>query len=451
VARVIGRLAPSLFVIVLLSGSTQGQTLQFSGQAAQSERIDGITGDATPVQQPASLAPVASLSLNELIREALARNPAIKVAEHQVQAMRAQVPQVRSLPDPVVSVGWMGNITPFSVQHGDPSSYRGISAMQMIPFPGKLALRGRVADREAEAASWNIENVRREIVSEVKVAYYNYFYNEKALEITQKDKDLLQKLESISEALYRVGKGTQQDPLRAQVEVSRLLQRITVLEQEERTATVRVNTLLDRDPEAPLPPAAPFETAAFTYTLEDLYSMASQRDPGLQYERRMIERSQDAVNLARLDYAPDFQVSYDYEQRPGMPDMHGFMVGINIPVFYKTKQREAVIEKTEQMTSVRHQLDDRQTTVNFGVKEQYLAAKAARDLMNLYSGAVVPQSSLALEASMSSYEVGKVDFLTMLTNFTTVLDYEVDYYRELTNFQIALARLEPMVGIELTR
>ena len=131
--------------------------------------------------------------------------------------------------------------------------------------------------------------------------------------------------------------------------------------------------------------------------------------------------------------------------------MHGFTVGINIPIFYKTKQREGVIEATEDLIGARRSRDDRQTTVNFQVKEQYLAAKASEDLAQLYSGAVVPQSSLALESSMSSYEVGKADFLTMLENFLTVLDYEINYYRELSNYQMALARLEPLVGVELTK
>ena len=91
------------------------------------------------------------------------------------------------------------------------------------------------------------------------------------------------------------------------------------------------------------------------------------------------------------------------------------------------------------------------TTVNFEIKQQYLAASASRDLSNLYSKAIVPQSSLALQSSMSAYEVGKLDFLSMLTNFIDVLDYEVGYYQELSNFQIALARLEPLVGAQLTK
>ena len=165
----------------------------------------------------------------------------------------------------------------------------------------------------------------------------------------------------------------------------------------------------------------------------------------------MIERNQYAVNLAQKDYRPDFNVGYMYQQRPDLPDMHGFTVTANIPIFYKTKQREAVREQDEQLASSQRSKENRQTELSFAVKQQYLLAKSSEQLLKLYSQAVVPQSSLALESSMASYQVGTVDFLTILTNFTVVLDYEVSYYRELANYQTALANLEPLVGVELTK
>jgi outer membrane protein TolC len=285
----------------------------------------------------------------------------------------------------------------------------------------------------------------------VKAAYYEYFFYTKAIEITDKDKDLLQKLASIAQELYRVGKGMQQDVFRAQVQVSRIDQKLIVLHQQEGTARVRLNTLLYRDPESPLPPPAPFTPAEFLVTLDELYALAHQNDPGLERDRRMIEENRFAVNLARKAYDPDFSVGYTYWQRPLMPDMHGAMVGINIPIFFRTKQRQGVIEAAHGLTGAQRDLDDRMTTVNFEIKQEFLAATASRDLSNLYSKAIVPQSSLALESSMSAYEVGKVDFLSMLTNFVDVLDYEVSYYEELSKFQSALARLEPLVGKELTK
>ena len=393
----------------------------------------------------------SAVGLEDLVNEALQKNPGVQSALRQVEALRHRVPQAKTLPDPTVSVGWAGNITPLSVQKGDPSSNRAITANQTLPYPGKLKLRGEIADREAEAAWWDYEAARRKLVADVKSAYYDYFAAAKAVEITQKNKDLLQKLSSIAEARYRVGKGVQQDVLRSQVEISLLQQRLTVFEQQQRTAQVRLNTLLFRDPEAPLASPGSFEPAKVGHSLDELYTLAREQDTGLQREQRMIERNQYAVNLARKDYRPDFSAAYMYQQRPDMPDMHGFTVTANIPIFYRTKQREAVREQTAQLASSERSKENRQTELFFAVKQQYLLAKSSEQLLKLYSQAIVPQSSLALESSMASYQVGAVDFLTILTNFTVVLDYEVSYYRELANYQMALANLEPLVGVELTK
>ena len=315
-----------LMVFSLFAGLAQAQAPPASrGDEEHAVKLN-LTTSGAGAETTAAPQQSATVTLQELVNEALDKNPAIKSAARQVQALHARVPQVRTLPDPVVSTGWMGNITPYSVQTGDPSSYRGISAMQEIPFPGKLKLRGQIVDRQAEAARWDYENTRRQVVAEVKAAYYDYFYYQKATEITLKDKDLLEKLTKIAEARYKVGKGIQQDVLRAQVELSRLLQRLTVLDQQERTARVRLNTLLFRDPEAPLPPAAPFDRATLSYTLDELYQLAAHNDPGLKREERMIEGSQLAVNLARKEYEPDFRVGYMYQERPSLPGyawLHG--------------------------------------------------------------------------------------------------------------------------------
>lgn len=440
-------------VLLALASSALAQTNSESARITRTLASPSAQSTLSQATSPSPQQPTdqATLSLDQLVNEALQKNPGVQSALRQVEALRHRIPQARTLPDPTVSVGWAGNITPFSVQQGDPSSYRGITASQALPFPGKLKLRGEIADREAEAAWWNYEAARRQVVADVKAAYYDYFYYSQAIAITQKDMDLLQKLSSIAEARYRVGKGVQQDVLKSQVEISLLDQRLTVLEQQSKTAQARLNTLLFRDPEAPLPSPAKFEPARLGHSLDELYTLAREQDTGLQREQRMIERNQYAVNLAHRDYYPDFGVGYMYQQRPGMPDMHGFTVTANIPIFYRTKQREAVREAAEQLASSQLSKDNRQTELFFVVKEQYLQAKSSEELMKLYSQAVVPQSSLALESSMASYQVGTVDFLTILTNFTTVLDYEVNYYRELSNYQMALARLEPLVGVELTK
>lgn len=420
--------------------------------AAQGQETPAsVSPETPPAEATKQNTDASAVSLDALVDEALQKNPGVQSALLQVQALRRRVSQAKTLPDPTVSVGWAGNITPFSVQEDDPSSYRGVGASQSFPYPGKLKLRGEIADREAEAARWDYEAVRRKLVADVKSAYYDYFAAFKAVQITRKDKDLLQKLSSIAEARYRVGKGVQQDVLKSQTEISLLEQRLTVLEQQQKTAQARLNALLFRDPEAPLGAPEDVQAASLVHSLDELYSLAHEQDTGIQREQRMIERNQYAVNLAQKDYRPDFNVAYMYQQRPDMKDMQGFTFTANIPIFYKTKQREAVREQAEQLASSHQSKKNRETELLFGVKQQYLLAKSSDQLLKLYTQAIVPQSSLALESSMASYRVGTVDFLTVLANFTTVLDYEVSYYRELANYQMALAQLEPLVGVELTK
>jgi outer membrane protein TolC len=413
------------------------KTQEFAPPAGPKETVD---------QSPFS--PV--LTLDEVISEALAKNPGVQSALHTVNAQQHKIPQAKSLADPMVSIGWNGNLAPFSVQEGDPSSYRGIAVSQQLPYPGKLKLRGQIAAKDVDAAQWDYEAVRRRIVADVKTAYYDYFFYDKALQITRRDKDLLQKLSSISEARYRVGKGMQQDVLRSQVEITMLLQRVTVLEQQRATAQARLNTFMARDPGAPLPPAASVEPAALNEKLDALYASAAKNDTSLQREQQMVENSQLATQLAHKDYLPDFGVAYMYQQRPMLPDMNGMTFTVNVPVFYKTKQREEVRQATEETISAERSRDNRKNELQFELKQNYLAAQASKQLLDLYSKAVVPQSSLALESSMSAYEVGNVDFLTVLSNFSTILNYEVDYYRELANYQAALARMESLAGMELT-
>ena len=141
-------------------------------------------------QPPAAPAP-PSLTLEQVVWESLSKNPAVQSALHTVEAQRAKVPQAGSLPDPTVSVGWAGNIEPFSVQTGDPSSYRGVTAMQMLPLFGKRGLRRDVAAKEADASQWDVEAVRRRIVAEIAAAFYDYWYYDKAIRTTKENRNIV--------------------------------------------------------------------------------------------------------------------------------------------------------------------------------------------------------------------------------------------------------------------
>jgi len=390
------------------------------------------------------------LVLDDVIREALEKNPEAQSAQHTINALQRRVPQVKALPDPLVSVGWAGNLAPFSVMQGDSSSNRGVSVSEQFPYPGKLKLRGEIASKEADAAQANYEAIRRSVTAEVRAAFFDYFYFDRAIQTTERNKELLEKLSKIAEARYRVGKAMQADVLRSQVEISLLIEKLTVLEQQRGTAQARLNVFMVRSPESPLLPAAEVEPATIRYSLDELYALAAGNDTTVLLNKTMVERGHLAVALAQREYRPDIGVSYMYQRRSALPDMNGVTFSVNIPVFYKNKQRQGVAEASEDLMSAEKMRDNRLNEVKFELKQQYLGAKASERLLTLYSKGVVPQSSLALESSMASYQVGNVDFLSLLSNFTTLLDYETDYYRQVADYQRALARIEVLTGVDVT-
>ena len=396
--------------------------------------------------------PEPALRLEDLIAEALSNNPEIQAAERMVDAKRAVPPQQRTLPDPTISGGWMGNIVPpFSIQAGDPSSARVLSLSQEIPFPGKLSLRGRIADTEADAERWNYQRTKLAVVSNLKQTYYDLAFVEKSIQTVEKDKDLLEKLAKIAEVRYSVGKGMQQDVIRAQVEVSKLLERLTLLEQRKGVAQSMLLNLLNRPPDSPMGVPAEVTKTEISYSLNELEGLGEANSPDLKSQEREIDKNQLALSLAKKDYYPDFGVGFTYFNRPQLPEMYGVNFTAKVPLYFWKKQRYGVEEAASGLVSSQRRTEAVRANLFFKVKDQYLAMKASERLMDLYSKAIVPQSSLALDSSLSSYQVGSIDFLSLLTNFLTVLDYELNYYDSLTNYQKAVARLEEILGARLSK
>lgn len=402
---------------------------------------------ALPVNGQQAAAPV---KLADLEAEAERNHPAILAAAKMTEAKRARVAQARAWPDPQVSLGYMGDLAPFKTQAGDPSSYRQLEVMQEIPYAGKRDLRGRVAAKEADAEQSNVELARRRILSQVRQAYYEMWVVDRSLEITAKNKELLEALVRVAEEKYKVGQGLQQDVLRAQVEVTRILQRLTVQRQRRRALEAQLNSLLRRPPETPIGPLAPVEKTALSVSLEELLTRALAEYPEVRRQEQFIEQGRLAADLARKEFYPDFGVGWDYQNRPGLPEMYGLRFTVNVPLFNKAKRRAAVEEANAMQESARQMREAVRAELQFQVKEQYLAAQTANELLTLYGKGVVPQSRLALESALAAYQTGTLDFLNVLSSFTTILDYELNYYEELANYQKALARLEEITGVALT-
>ncbi len=393
---------------------------------------------------------IQPLLLGELIEEAKRANPEILAAKHRWEAAGARPSQVSSLPDPKVMFG-IKNVGTQKLTIGEtPMSMANVGFSQEIPFPWKLHLRGDIAEKEAEAQGEVYQATLYRVLSRLKVAYYELFFVHKSIEIIKKDKELLEKFEKIAEVRYEVGKGIQQDVLKAQVEISRFISKLVILEQKKESLPALINSILNRPPDAPLGKPLPLEISKFTYTLTELNELALKKSPKLKAVEWMVERNSSALSLAKWEYFPDFALSGGYGYRGELEGMWNAMVGIKVPVYFFTKQRYGVKEALWGLNAARQSEEAIKQEILFRVKDLYLMTTTAERLVKLYGTGIIPQSSLSLESAISGYEVGKVDFLTLLNNLITLLNYELEYYRELVDFEKSLARLEEVVGLELT-
>lgn len=389
--------------------------------------------------------------LGPLMEEALARNPEILAARKRVEAARQRPAQASSLADPVLSVGYSSSGGPLPGQGlgAEPTSNIGFMVTQQIPAPGKRRLRGAIEARAADAATQEYWMAQLSVATRLKTAWHRLHHAYEVIDLIDRNRTLLERILKVTEARYAVGKAAQQDLFKAQTQISLLALKRERLDQERRSREAEINALLARPLDSPVPRPVNIEPRESMLTLEKLATQAKAYAPVLQREINNVERAELALNLARKEGAVDFAVSGGYFSMGRMPDMYQARLDINLPFFTRSRQRAAVAEQTHSLDAARRAYQATGNALLFRLKDDYLVSDASWRLMRLYSTTLIPQALLTLESSMSAYETGQVDFLTLLANLTAVLEYEEGYHEEQMNYHLALIRLEEATGLEL--
>lgn len=390
------------------------------------------------------------VTVDALVAEALGKSPEIQAAQKRVEAARLKPSQVSSLPDPMVS------LTSNSVKYPLPGfgvgreviANIGVMASQGIPAPGKLKLRADLAYKDAEIERQQFHSVELSIATRVKTAYYKLAYVQAARRTLEKNRELLQQILRVTEARYTVGKAAQQDLFKAQMQLSILETKVLRMQQDARMAQQEIGAVLGRTFRDS---ASELKAFAFLDTLDELARAADVHSPMLARERKSIQKMEVAVNLARKDYQPDYTFSAGYYNMGLMAPMFMLRADISLPAFYFRKQRPAVAEAVTNVREARYAYQAANQELRLKVQDDYLAATTADKLLRIYSETVIPQAGLALESSLASYETGAVDFLSVLSNFTSVLEFEMNYIEELRNLYLAAVRLEESTGKKLVQ
>ncbi|MBI4484813.1 MAG: TolC family protein [Acidobacteria bacterium] len=403
----------------------------------------------------AQIAPPGDLSILEsFVGELERNNPELKATRREIDMRTARIAPAGAPPDPSLSFGYMSGFLrpPFFPSARTPDGARQFGLSQELPFPGKLALRSTVAATEADAARWNSEDVRVRLVAELKASYFDYVLADRSLGIIARNKQLLEQVRDIAESQFRVGKVPQQDVLKAQLEISMLLERAAMLEQERTRAQAALNGLLYRAPDTPVEMQATFDAAVLSRDVQQLRAMALERYPGLRRDEQLIQRGQQGLQLARKEVLPDFAVNVTTQKLVGgMPWTYGVDVMVKVPLFWQRKQRPMIAEAAAALDAGRRMRENTLAQTQSAVTQAHVMASTAERLTQLYTDSILPQARLTLESSIAAYQVGAADFLTLLMNVTAVLANELNLEQQQAQYRRALAELEPYVGTTLIR
>jgi outer membrane protein, heavy metal efflux system len=428
----------------------------------------------------------AANSLESLLARADSANASLQAARDRVRAASARVRPAAAWADPMLMAG-IENLplgamkessmgTTSSSGAVEPMTMKVVGVTQTIPYPGKLGLRRRAAEREVDAARASADASRLAVARDVRTSFFELAYIDRALAIVERNRAVLGDVIQVTEAHYSSGTGGQQDVLKARVEAARLGETASALLEERRATSAELNATLNRDDTTSIPSAVVPERIAQAAIaadptrvrfaaqtlgartvdwpfppLSDLQDLAVRQNPTLRESEANIAAQTARAELARKGSRPDFDVSFRYGQRNQLPDMIAAEVSIPLPIHKRARQDQEVEEARAELSAMESDRLAKVNSIRAQVARLVSQLERSRTQLAIYTKAILPQGGAAATAALASYQSGKTDLLTVLDNQNTLFTYEMEYYRSLSDFAKNLAELEQVVGSEILR
>jgi outer membrane protein TolC len=405
-----------------------------------------VNADSVFAEQPSNTSVI-----NELIEEAVCNNPQLQSFHETISLMKETPAQARSLDNPRLKLSIMNLPADTFEFDQEPMTQKQVAIMQKFPFPGKRDLKGSMAEKSVDMAAAEYNEQKNMLIRDVKTVYAKILFFDTALEITEQNRKLLREFVTIVETKYEVGRGIQQDVIKAQLELSKMTDRLITLRQKRGTAVTRLNNLLNRPVQLPFVSDDRLQMTDLALSFEDLVNIADKNRPMLKKKKDMIERSTLSVELAKKNYYPDFDIGASYGQRDDAPmqDRADFVSGfvtLKLPLWYKKKERRKVAESEANVRKVQEEYRSIKNDIYSRINTLLIDIDTYVKKVALFKTGLIPQSRLSLDSALSAYNVNKVDFLTLVSNQINLYNLELEYARAISEHEIKVAELETVIG-----
>lgn len=388
-----------------------------------------------------------SLELQYLIVEALVNNPEIRAAAFQMEVMEAKVPQARALDDP--ELRYMRMEMPNF--RWNIATYSNFELMQMIRFPSKLFAQSDIAKIQAEHAHHDHLEKINAVLAKLKSAYYELWFIQQDIALARENIRLMKQFSSIAQTRYGVGGGSQQDVLKARVELAKLENDLIMLRQKELGMKAILMAILNRAPNDRIGVAVIPDEVVFTPTLDTLQTLALQNRAMLKHDSLSVDENRTMLSLAKQEYLPDLRLGLEYVRGP-LDGFRGWTVtaGIVIP-FAPWTLGKASGRVDEANAAIQRSIATYNASRNMvlsNVKELYFKAEANKQQLNAYRTKILPQAQQSLEASTTEYQSGRTNFLTLVDAYRTLVELKMEHFMIRMEFEQTIAELERTVGYQ---
>jgi cobalt-zinc-cadmium efflux system outer membrane protein len=389
------------------------------------------------------------LSLDQVTNVVLANNPAIKAAQDKWQAMNARVPQAAAWED--LRAQARSRVARYVSIPPNAFTDQSFTLQQEVPISGKNLSRARAATAEAGAAFEDFRRTELDVLSRARAAFHRLANEYAQLEVNQRNVDLLNQFAEVSRQRYEVGNASQGDVLTAQTDAAKLLEAQSDIFRRISDAQSQLNVLMNRPAQSPLaqPSQIPFQSPHFS--LQVLQAVALSERPEMQRAQNRVEAERFRLQLANRQWFPDPTLDVQaqrYNEAGQAVSELDVGVSIGLPFLNQRKYSATVTEARRNFESAQHELEATRTETLGLVRDQLAKIETAAHHYELYGDKILPLARQAVQSNRVAYETSSANFLELITAQRVLQDVESAHVNHLADYQVAVAELDAIVGIE---
>ncbi|MDJ0653201.1 MAG: TolC family protein [Xanthomonadales bacterium] len=395
-------------------------------------------------------APGQDLSLDKAERLALDDEPGVRKFAARASALDERSIAAAQLPDPVLKLGTAAlPLDTFDLDQ-EPMTQLQVGLRQRIPPGRSRAIRASQLEAQSNAVGYQASDRRLKVLRDVRQDYLDVVYQQHVLGILESSRDTLQEAFEAARDGYAAGRGLQQDVYRAELERSRVEERISRSEEALNRAYARLAIWVgdeayrvagDGWPQIP----APVPAEQLNAGLPD--------HPGIQALSGQVQAAELGVDVARQQYKPGFTVDLTYGDRSGQnpdgsarADFLSAMLLVDLPVFREKRQDRELAARLHEVEAVAAGRQDVLRQMVRSVERDWATLESLQRQLKLYRDRLLPEASANSEAALSGYRSGVSDFTALMRAHLTEFDIALGQARVRADLLKAQARLIYLQG-----